>query len=183
MSGWTVLVATHAFAASIAIPLGGYQLFRTPKGDLRHRVVGRVWAAAMLYVAVTSFWIRDLRDGRLSLLHVLSVVTLVSVVLGVASARAGRIEAHKQNMRGAWFGVLGAFVGAVAVPQREIPTFVVTDPVGAAGALLAVAVTTAAVLGLARLAERVARTGRGPGTRVPAPAAQPAPARPKAAGR
>jgi len=153
-TSWTLLVASHAFAASVALPLGGFQVFRRPPGDGVHRRAGRVWVVLMLYVAFTSFWIRELRDGAFSLLHVLSVVTIVSVIAGVVAVRTGRIGPHRRSMRGAWFGLLGAFAGAVAVPARRIPTFVLSDPAGAAAALAAVVACTAVVLLLARLTDR-----------------------------
>jgi uncharacterized membrane protein len=157
MTGWTLLVASHAFAASVAVPLGGYQLFRRRRGDTRHRRVGHVWVVAMLYVAITSFWIRDLRDGRLSLLHVLSVVTLVSVVAGVVAARRHDVRRHRANMRGAWFGLVGAMIGALAVPDRLLPRFVLTEPLQAMGALALTILAFAAVIGLARRWEPGAR--------------------------
>lgn len=142
MTGWTLLIATHAFAAATALPLGAWQLFRPIKGDRQHRVAGWVWVVAMLYVAVTSFWIRDLRAGQLSFLHVLSVVTIVTVTLGIVAARSGNIDLHRGNMRGSWLGLCAAFVGAVAVPDRLLPRFVLADPWQAAAALIAVAATT-----------------------------------------
>lgn len=151
MTGWTLLVATHAFAAVVALPLGAWQLFRSAKGSRPHRRVGYVWVVAMLYVSVTSFWIREINEGSFSFLHVLSVVTLITVSLGLRAARRGSVEAHRQNMRGSWFGLLGAFTFAVAVPDRTIPTFVVTEPAGAALAAGAVLATTALVLILGSL--------------------------------
>ena len=154
MTGHEIVVATHAFAALTCLLLGGYLLARRVKGDLPHRVAGRVWAAGMLFVAGSSFAIREIRDGRFSLLHVLSVVTLVTVSFGVVMARRGNVAAHRANMRGSWFGLLGAFVGAVAVPRRLIPTFVVTEPLGALAALAAVVALTAAVVALAHAVDR-----------------------------
>lgn len=151
MTGWTLLIASHALAASVAIPLGGWQLFRPTKGDRQHRNVGRVWVVAMLYVAVTSFWIRDLRPGQLSFLHILSAVTLVTVGLGVVAVRSGNIDLHRGNMRGSWFGLLGAFVGATVVPDRLIPRFVVTEPDQALLAAACVAATTVIVIAAGRV--------------------------------
>lgn len=156
MNGWTLLVATHAAAAITCLMLGGYQLARRVKGDVSHRVTGWVWVLGMLFVASSSFAIRDLRDGRFSLLHVLSAVTLVTVTLGVVSARRGNIAAHKANMRGSWFGLAGAFVGAVAVPRREIPTFVVAEPLGAIAALAALVGLTVGVVALSHAVDRAA---------------------------
>ncbi|APH01825.1 hypothetical protein ASJ30_10055 [Janibacter indicus] len=138
----TPLLVSHLVAALVALPLGGYQLFRPTKGDPQHVFLGRVWAGLMLWVAVSSYGIRDLREGQLSLLHILSTVTLVTVTLGIVQARRGNIAAHKGNMRGSWLGMCGAFVGAVAVPDRIIPTFVVTRPLEALVAVLVLALTT-----------------------------------------
>jgi uncharacterized membrane protein len=153
MTGWTLLVAAHAFAAALAVPLGGYQLLRRRRGDARHRRVGYVWVVSMLYVSITSFWIRDLRHGQLSLLHILSVVTLVSVILGIVAARRHDVRRHRANLRGAWFGLVGAMIGALAVPDRLLPRFVLGEPVQALGALATTALVFAAVIGLARLRE------------------------------
>jgi uncharacterized membrane protein len=148
---WSVLLATHAFSASVALPLGAWQLFRPTKGDHQHRLIGRTWVGLMLYVSVTSFWIKELKPGEFSLIHILSVVTIVTVSLGLFAAIRGDIQSHRGNMIGSWLGLLGAFIGAVAVPVRAIPTFVVTEPVQAAAALVAVMFTTIAVLALAKI--------------------------------
>ncbi len=148
---WSLLLATHAFSASVALPLGAWQLFRPTKGDHQHRLIGRAWVALMLYVSVTSFWIKELKPGEFSLIHILSVVTIVTVSLGLFAAIRGDIRSHRGNMIGSWLGLLGAFIGAVAVPVRAIPTFVVTDPAQAGAAIIAVFVTAAAVVTLARM--------------------------------
>lgn len=161
MSTWNLLVASHAAVAVVCLPLGAVQVLRGTKGDSPHRRLGRVWALGMLYVAITSFWIRDLRDGGLSLLHVLSVITVVSVVAGVVEARRGNIARHRGNMLGAWFGSLGAFVGAVAVPDRLIPRLVVDEPAQAAlAAAVVVATATLAVTLCGGHASRTTRAGR-----------------------
>lgn len=161
MTGHETLVAAHAVAALVCLLLGGYLLGRRAKGDGPHRAAGRVWAVGMIFVAGSSFAIRELRDGRLSLLHVLSVVTLVTVSIGVVAARRGNVAAHRANMRGSWFGLLGAFVGAVAVPRRLIPTFVVTEPLGALVAGAAVVALTAGVVAVAHVVDRSDRSGAG----------------------
>lgn len=149
----TPLIATHAFLALASLMLGGWQLFVSKKGTPAHRLAGRVWVASMLFVAVSSFWITEIREGRFSFLHVLSVVTIVTVSLGVLAAVRGNIESHRGNMTGSWIGLTFAFVFAIAIPQRAVPTFVVTDPVGAALAFTAVVMTTSFVVALAQQVE------------------------------
>lgn len=147
MSAPLVLIAVHASTAVLCLGLGGYALLRRRKGDTVHRLVGWSWVAGMTFVATSSFAIRDLRDGRLSLLHVLSVVTLTALALGIRAARRHDRQAHRGNMLGSYLGLLGAFAGAVAVPGRLVPTFVVTEPLQALGALAALAVSWAVVVG------------------------------------
>ena len=70
--------------------------------------------------------------------------------LGLLAAMRGDIRSHRGNMTGSWIGLLGAFIGAVAVPVRHIPTFVVTEPAQAFAALVAVLVTTAVIVTAAK---------------------------------
>lgn len=143
---WTPLLALHAAAALVALGLGAWQLFGSVKGAPAHRFVGRVWVGLMLFVAVSSFWITEIRPGRFSALHILSAVTIVTVTLGLVAAMRGQVLAHRGNMTGSWLGLVGAFVFAVAIPSRHVPQFVVTEPLGAATALAAIVLTTAAVV-------------------------------------
>ena len=142
----TPLIATHAFAALTSLLLGGWQLFFSAKGSQVHRIVGRIWVAAMYYVAVTSFWIQEIQPGHFSLLHILSIVTIVTVPIGLVSAMRGNIPAHLGNMTGNWIGLCFAFVFAVVIPERHIPQFVLTEPLGAVGAAIAVVVTSIALV-------------------------------------
>ncbi|GEL19115.1 DUF2306 domain-containing protein [Pseudonocardia asaccharolytica] len=160
MTGPTMLVAAHTASALVCLLLGGYQLLRRIKGDRTHRIAGWMWVTGMLFVATSSFAIRDLSEGRLSLLHVLSVVTLVSLVAGILAARRGDLRGHRSAMLGSWLGLTGAFLGAVAVPGRLIPTFVVTEPLGALAAGATVVALTVALILLARWADRRTGTGR-----------------------
>ena len=142
MHSWTPLLLSHVFAALTSVVLGGYQLWRRPRGDARHRLLGRTWAVLLLWTAITSFWIRDINDGAFSWLHVLSVVTLVTVTLGVVNARRGNIQAHRGNMVGSWLGAVGAMLAATAIPGRMIPTYAVAEPGGALAFAASVLVMT-----------------------------------------
>ena len=134
--------ATSCGAARAATPGTGCSAVRGP--------------CSSLWTAVTSFWIRDINEGAFSWLHVLSVVTLVTVTLGVVNARRGRIQAHRGNMVGSWLGAVGAMLAATAIPGRMIPTYAVAEPGGAVAFALSVLVMTVLlVLAGARLARVV----------------------------
>lgn len=92
------VIASHALAAIAALLLGAVQ-FAAPKGTLPHRTLGYVWAGLMLYIAIGSFWIAELRLwGRWSPIHLLSVLVIVTVPLAVWRAHRGEVKAHKYGM-------------------------------------------------------------------------------------
>ena len=150
----TPLIATHAFSALTAMLLGAWQLFFSTKGNPLHRIVGRAWVGLMLYVSVTSFWIKEIRHGQFSLLHILSVVTIVSVILGIVEVRRGNVRGHQGNMMGSWVGLCIAGGFALAVPERDIPTYVLIDPLRAATAAFVVILTAVVIVGTGRLLAR-----------------------------
>jgi uncharacterized membrane protein len=121
MHGWTPLIVLHAVAATLAMVLGAVNLLRRRRGDLPHRVIGRTWLGAMYLTALSSFGIQELRPGRFSWIHALSVLTLITLTLGLWNARKGRVAAHAGNMIGSYLGLIGAFIGVVVVPDRLIP--------------------------------------------------------------
>jgi uncharacterized membrane protein len=123
-----VVVAIHASSALLSLTLGGAQLARRRYGDRLHRRLGRVWVAAMYLTVVSSFLIRDLRPGHFTLFHALSVFTFGTLTTGVLAAVRGNVPMHLRMMTGSWLGVVGAFVGAVAVPSRTIPQLAVHQP-------------------------------------------------------
>jgi len=102
-TGYNAIVMLHVVTVTPALPLGAW-LFSTTKGDALHRLLGRVWALLILVTAVTSFGIHQL-TGHLSVIHILSVITIVSVVRGVLAARKGRIVEHRSHMIGAFTGI------------------------------------------------------------------------------
>ena len=101
-------IQLHACAALAAFALGVVQLAGV-KGNLQHRALGYTWVALMVAVAVSSFWIQDMRVwGRWSPIHLLSILTLTMLPLGVLYARRHNVRGHKATM-------LGIFAGALVV--------------------------------------------------------------------
>ncbi|TPN60151.1 DUF2306 domain-containing protein [Mesorhizobium sp. B1-1-4] len=108
----------HALAAFAALAIGGVQL-ALPKGTLRHRAMGYLWAALMLAVAISSFWIQQIRlIGPFSPIHLLSILVLVTVPLAVWHARNHRVAKHRKAMIALYiFALVGAGVFTL-VPGR-----------------------------------------------------------------
>ena len=81
-----------------------------PKGTTRHRVVGYVWAALMLVIAISSFWIQEIRlVGPFSPIHLLSILVLVTVPLAVWYAHSHKVSAHRGAMIKLYvFALIGA---------------------------------------------------------------------------
>jgi uncharacterized membrane protein len=91
-------IPVHAFAAMAAFGLGVVQL-AAPKGTLPHRTIGWIWVVLMLAVAISSFWIHQIRlVGPWSPIHLLSIFVLITVPLGVWRAHRHRVGDHRRIM-------------------------------------------------------------------------------------
>src|SRR5229473_7082663 len=91
-------IALHAMAAMAAFALGIVQ-FAAPKGTLPHRTTGWIWVGLMAMVAISSFWIHQIRLlGPWSPIHLLSIFTLIIVPLGVWMAHRHRVADHRRIM-------------------------------------------------------------------------------------
>jgi uncharacterized membrane protein len=148
-----VVIGLHAAGATVAMVLGAYNLVRRPRGHRAHRRIGWVWVVAMYWTVLSSFAIQSLRPGHFSWIHGLSVFTFGTLSIGVWGAVTHRVNVHRQFMTGSYFGLLGAFLGAVVVPARDIPQWVVHRPLPLALAALACALAAGAVI---RTAQRPA---------------------------
>jgi uncharacterized membrane protein len=99
-------VQAHAFSAIAAFVLGVIQL-AAPKGTLPHRAGGWLWVMLMGLVAISSLWIHTICTfGPFSLIHGLSVLTLVSLPIAVIAARRHRVRDHRRTMRLLFAGAL-----------------------------------------------------------------------------
>jgi uncharacterized membrane protein len=103
-------IQLHAFAAIAAFALGLVQ-FAAPKGTLPHRTFGWVWAALMLIVAISSFWIQG-RSPRLAgpwgPIHLLSISVLIILPIAL-------LFAHRHRVRGHAITVISLFIGALMI--------------------------------------------------------------------
>ena len=99
-------IPLHAIMAIIAIILGGIQL-SMKKGGAIHKLLGRLWVGLMMFVAITSFFIHEIKLwGAYSPIHLLSLWTIFILGVGVYYARVGNIKRHKQVMIATYFFAL-----------------------------------------------------------------------------
>ena len=99
-------IPVHAFAAMTAFVLGVVQL-AAPKGTLPHRTLGWIWVCLMLGVAISSFWIHEIRlVGPWSPIHLLSIFVLITVPLAVWRAHRHQVADHRRIMISIFTGAL-----------------------------------------------------------------------------
>ncbi len=118
--GWAAIdqlptaVVFHLFTLVPALVLTPF-LFIGSKGVRMHRILGWTWSILMLATAVSTLFIRD-AGGNFSLIHIFTVITLVSVPRLLFNARKHRVMQHRWSVLGLVFGALliagfFAFVG------------------------------------------------------------------------
>ena len=99
------VVWLHLVTVCIALALTPVLLWRR-RGTASHRALGYVWATAMFATAVDSLFVQFSHPGHFSLIHVLSVLTIVLVPTLVWSARSHRVARHRRQVRGMIIGAL-----------------------------------------------------------------------------
>lgn len=91
----SVPVSLHLLAALPALAIGAFMLSR-PKGTPLHKMLGKLWIGLIASVAVSSFWIQDLRSGAgYSFIHLLSIGTLFAVIMAFVAIRRGHVRRHR----------------------------------------------------------------------------------------
>ena len=128
-------IQIHAVAAVLAFVLGTAVLLRR-KGDRLHKAMGRVWVASMAAVALSSFWITEIRlFGPYSWLHALSIITLVALVQAIWSIWRGDVRGHRIAMVSIYVGGLLIAGGFTLLPGRRMYQLLFADGGTAALAL------------------------------------------------
>ena len=82
------MVPVHVAAVSIGLALATAILLLR-KGTALHRRVGWAYVIALAVTSIGSFGITEVRDGKLSIFHIASVIVLLSIIAGVAARRSG----------------------------------------------------------------------------------------------
>ncbi|CAN5649955.1 hypothetical protein BH10PSE14_BH10PSE14_01350 [soil metagenome] len=100
-----VLVWAHLATILPALALTPVMLLR-PRGDKLHRLLGKLWVAAMFLTAVISFGVRLSRHGGLSFIHIISAYVIVAAPLIWWTARDHQVARHRRAVRGMVTGAL-----------------------------------------------------------------------------
>lgn len=109
----------HLATAMLALAITPVQLLRR-HGDNWHRILGWVWALSLIATALVSFAVRTIAPGRLSFIHIFSIVTLVAVPLLVLLARRHNVARHRRAVRGVVTGALLAAGYFTLLPSRML---------------------------------------------------------------
>lgn len=100
------VVFAHLTMALAALALGAFVLWGR-KGSTLHRSLGWTWVALMAGVAVSGGFIRDYHLPNLfgfTPIHLFVLYVAWQLPRAVLYARRGRVDAHRQAMRGLYQG-------------------------------------------------------------------------------
>jgi len=81
-------------------------LFWNRRGTRRHRQLGYAWVGSLFITALVSLDIRLVNRGGFSVIHLLSIWTLIQLPIIVWSARNHNHQRHRQAVRGMAIGAL-----------------------------------------------------------------------------
>jgi len=99
------VVWLHLLGVVVALVVTPLLLWQR-RGTRRHRVLGYVWAGAMLLSAIDSLAVRQIANGAFSPIHLLSLFVIVTVPLLVLAARRHSVSQHRRTARGLIIGAL-----------------------------------------------------------------------------
>jgi uncharacterized membrane protein len=111
--GYTLWVWLHLATVIPSIILGFY-LLGAAKGTARHRLLGKIWCALMVITALAALMIRGYflpNWHGLNVIHIFSVITLVSVPGIIIAARRHNVVAHQRAVFGLCTG--GLFIAGL----------------------------------------------------------------------
>lgn len=121
------LIYAHLGTIAPAFVIGSYMMFAR-KGDSLHRMLGKIYMLLMTITAVISLFIPSSFGPNLmdhfGLIHILSVVVIVTVPRAYLAARRRDLRAHKIAMISLYVGALliaGAFT---LLPGRLMHTWI-----------------------------------------------------------
>jgi uncharacterized membrane protein len=118
----------HALAALISLA-AGLTVLALRKGTPRHRLIGWIFVVAMTVTAISSAFITS--NGHYSAIHLLSVLTIVTLPRAIILRRRGDIAGHRAAMLWLFAGL--AVAGAFTLMPGRMMNKVVFGQAAAAG--------------------------------------------------
>lgn len=114
----------HLFAVGPCVPIGAYLIYFSAKGKNVHRILGYTYLNLMFFQSVVSLFM-EARIGHQFLnhfgwIHLLSVLTLITVPLSVYYIRKGNLKAHSRSMTILFWSGLVLAGGFTLVPGRYL---------------------------------------------------------------
>lgn len=92
------VVWLHLGTIGLALGLTPFILLRR-RGDRWHRMTGYVWTTAIMVTAIATYWIRETNPGKLSIIHLLSLFTLIQLPRVILAAHRHDIRAHRRGIQ------------------------------------------------------------------------------------
>jgi uncharacterized membrane protein len=111
-------VKIHLATVVPAFLLGTWLIFFSRKGARMHRAIGVAYLTLMTVTATAAIFIRQLRPGSFSLLHLFVVLTYWSVFSAIWNLRRKNIRGHQMAMIGLYVGGLLIAGGLTFLPGR-----------------------------------------------------------------
>ncbi|MDQ2878652.1 MAG: hypothetical protein M3R41_06215 [Pseudomonadota bacterium] len=105
---WSAVPGTvwaHLATIMLALALTPAMLLRR-RGDTRHRLLGKIWVAAMFLTAAITLFVRQSHPGHFSIIHLISLYVLIAAPLIWWTAHTRRVTAHRRQVRGMVTGAL-----------------------------------------------------------------------------
>ncbi|KKB77871.1 hypothetical protein VW35_14605 [Devosia soli] len=132
-------IQIHAFTASLAVPIGGFVLWRK-KGTALHKLLGPVWVILMFIAATSALFIHEIRlIGPFSPIHLFTIFTFVALFNGLRAIIVHHdVARHRGSMQALYVGALllaGAFT---LLPGRRMNAVLFGPDAGWTPSLLAI---------------------------------------------
>ena len=114
----TFIIQLHVLTAFMMVGFTA-AIVLSPKGTKMHRAFGKAWMVFMGLVALSSFFIWDMKQvGPFSWIHLLSVVTLLGMFDAVHAIRQGDVKRHRATMTMLIMGGVVTAGGFTFLPDR-----------------------------------------------------------------
>lgn len=123
-----VIIFVHAIAATVALCLGPVWILRRKNPQKWTIAILYVWIVLMSIVSISSYWIRHINDGSFSFIHILSVVTVLSICESLYFLyKQKTFFLWTKPLVSAYIGLVLAGIGTL-LPGRLISRFVIDFP-------------------------------------------------------